>query len=102
MIAYCLLTNHFHLVLETSVQGLSAGMHQLNGTYARKFNERHGFDGHLFDGRFRAWFVDSEEYLFELLHYVALNPVRAGLCEHPSAWPWSSFPGLGLDRAPDT
>ena len=93
--AYCLMTNHFHLVIETPTESLSKGMHQLNGVYARKFNERHILDGHLFEGRFRSSTVESEEHFEEVLRYIALNPVRAGLCEHPSDWPWSSFQGVG-------
>ena len=94
-LAYCLMTNHFHLVIETPTESLSKGMHQLNGVYARKFNERHILDGHLFESRFRSTSVESEEHFEEVLRYIALNPVRAGLCEHPSDWPWSSFQGVG-------
>jgi REP element-mobilizing transposase RayT len=93
--AHCLMTNHFHLVIETPTESLSKGMHQLKGVYARKFNERHILDGHLFEGRFRSSPVESEEHFEEVLRYIALNPVRAGLCEHPSDWPWSSFQGVG-------
>jgi putative transposase len=94
-LAYCLMSNHFHLVIQTPTASLSVGMHELSGIYARRFNERHTFDGHLFDGRFRSSFVQGDEHLEEVLRYVALNPVRAGLCEHPSDWPWSSFRGVG-------
>lgn len=92
---YCLMTNHFHLVVETPTESLSAGMHQLKGGYAKKFNERHMLDGHLFDGRFRSSPVESDRQLEEVIRYVAFNPVRAGLCTHPSDWPWSSFQGVG-------
>jgi REP-associated tyrosine transposase len=93
-LAYCLMTNHFHLLIETPTESLSAGMHQLNGVYARKFNERHTLDGHLFDGRFRSVLVEGDEHFDEVLRYIAFNPVRAGLCEHPADWPWSSFRGI--------
>jgi REP-associated tyrosine transposase len=95
ILAYCLMTNHFHLVIETEHESLSTGMHQLNGGYARKFNDRHTVDGHLFEGRFRSTVIESDDQFEETLRYVALNPVRAGLCEHPSDWPWSSFRGVG-------
>jgi putative transposase len=94
-VAYCLMTNHFHLVIETEGESLSTGMHQLNGGYARKFNDRHTLDGHLFEGRFRSTVIETEDQLEDTLRYVALNPVRAGLCKHPSDWPWSSFRGVG-------
>ncbi|MEP6910734.1 MAG: transposase [Actinomycetota bacterium] len=93
-LAYCLMTNHFHLVIETKVESLSIGMHQLNGGYARKFNDRHTLDGHLFEGRFRSTFVETDDQLEDTLRYVAFNPIRAGLCEHPAEWPWSSFRGV--------
>jgi REP-associated tyrosine transposase len=91
--AYCLMTNHFHLLLETPEPNLSTGMHQLNGVYAKQFNERHSWDGHLFDKRFESRLVESESHYMEVLRYVAFNPVRAGLCAHPSEWRWSSFYG---------
>jgi putative transposase len=93
-LAYCLMTNHFHLVIETPVANLSLGMHRLNFTYAQYFNARHSVDGHLFDGRFHSVLVESESQLLELLRYVAFNPVRAGLCARPSEWRWSSFHGV--------
>lgn len=95
--AFCLMSNHYHLVVETLEPTLSAGMHALNSLYAQKFNERHGVDGHLFESRFRSARVESESYLEELLRYVASNPVRAGLCAHASEWPWSSFFGVGRE-----
>jgi putative transposase len=94
-LAYCLMSNHFHLVIKTPTASLSVGMHQLSGIYARRFNERHILNGHLFESRFHSTSVEGEEHLAEVLRYVALNPVRAELCEHPSDWPWSSFRGVG-------
>ena len=91
---YCLLNTHYHLVIETSVHGLSRGMHALNGTYAQCFNARHGLDGHLFQGRFHAAAIEADGHLLELTRYLALNPVRAGLCSRPDQWSWSSYPGL--------
>lgn len=90
-LAYCLMTNHFHLLIETPAPNLSLGMHRLNGEYAKYFNERHSVDGHLFDRRFESRLIDTEEYLADALRYIAFNPVKAGLCAHPRDWPWSSF-----------
>jgi putative transposase len=99
--AFCLMTNHYHLVVETRQPNLSRGMHRLNGMYARWFNWRHGFDGHVFQGRFHAVLVDNEAHLLELSRYQALNPVRAGLCASPSAWPWGSYRAVaGLAQPP--
>jgi REP element-mobilizing transposase RayT len=92
--AYCLMTNHFHLLVETPVESLSLGMQRLNGAYAQAFNRRHGYDGHLFQGRFHSVAVESDWHLFELSRYIVLNPVRAGLCAHPGAWRWSSYRAL--------
>jgi REP element-mobilizing transposase RayT len=95
MLAYCLMTNHFHLLIETPAPNLSAGMRQLNGAYAKYFNERHSVEGHLFDSRFRSRLVETEKHLEDALRYIAFNPVEAGLCARPSEWRWSSFFGLG-------
>jgi putative transposase len=92
-LAYCLMTNHFHLLIETPEPTLSAGMHTLNGRYAMHFNERHSFDGHLFERRFRSRLIETDEDLAGVLDYIAQNPVKAGLCAHPWQWRWSSFYG---------
>ena len=75
--AYCLMTNHYHLVVETPEANLSKGMRQLNGVYTQASNRRHRRTGHLFQGRFKAILVDKDSYLLELTRYVVLNPVRA-------------------------
>ena len=75
--AYCLMTNHYHLVIETPLPNLSLGMAQLNGVYTQKFNRKHHKVGHVFQGRFKAILVERNTYLLELLRYVVLNPVRA-------------------------
>jgi putative transposase len=99
--AYCLLTNHFHLVLGTPEPNLSTGMHRLNSTYASRFNARHGFEGHLFGKRFYSEEVASEWHLLRLVRYVVLNPVRARLCARPGDWRWSSYRALvGLAPVP--
>ncbi len=92
--AYCLLTNHYHLVLAIRERTLSRGMRWLNGLYAQTFNDRHRRTGHLFGDRYRTSLIESDEHLAEACRYVDLNPVRAGLCDHPGEWPWSSYRAL--------
>lgn len=89
--AYCLLQNHYHLVAESPDENLSAGLQRLNGRYAQAFNTRYDLTGHSFQGRFHAVVVARDGHLFELIRYIAMNPVRAGLCARPEAWPWSSY-----------
>jgi len=89
--AWVQMTNHYHLLVETPQTNLSAGMHDLDGDYARAVNKRHGRIGHLFQSRFRDALVEKESHLLELIRYVVLNPVRAGMVEAPGAWPWSSY-----------
>ena len=89
--AFCLMTNHYHLVVETVEGNLSAGMRHLNGVYTQASNRRHGRTGHLFQGRFKAILVDRDAYLLALCRYVVLNPVRAGMVDEPEQWPWSSY-----------
>lgn len=100
--AYCLMPNHYHLLLETREATLSRGMRHVNGVYTQRVNRRHQRYGHLFQGRYKAILVEKEQHLLELARYIALNPVRARLAACPSQWPWSSFgPTAGLTRAPD-
>ena len=99
--AYCLMGNHFHLVLETPEGNLSRAMRHLNGVYTQAFNRRHGRVGHVLQGRFKAILVDREGYLLELCRYVVLNPVRAKLTRTPDKYPWSSYRATAsLDAAP--
>ncbi|HEX8410317.1 MAG TPA: transposase, partial [Thermoanaerobaculia bacterium] len=99
--AYVLMTNHFHLVIQTPDPNLSRGMQWLNGTYAAWFNHRHKRTGHLFQGRFHAFLVEKETYFAELLRYVVLNPVRAKMVERPEDYLWSSYRATaGLAVAP--
>jgi putative transposase len=98
---HCLMPNHYHLVIEIPEANLSQGMQRLNGVYAKSFNYAHGVEGHLFERRFRSVAIETESHLFEAARYIALNPVRGGLCSHPSEWRWSSYRALaGLDLAP--
>lgn len=89
--AYCLMSNHYHLLLETSDGNLSAGMKLLNSAYAQYFNHSHDRTGHLFQGRFKAIVVEKESYLLELCRYIVLNPVRSGIVESPDDYKWSSY-----------
>jgi putative transposase len=99
--AYCLMDNHYHLLIETPDGNLSKGMRQLNGVYTQRFNRQHGRVGHVFQGRYKAIIVQKESYLLELARYVVLNPVRARMVRSPAEWPWSSYRATaGLCEAP--
>jgi REP element-mobilizing transposase RayT len=89
--AYCLMDNHYHLLIETPEANLMRGMQRLNGRYAQCFNRRHQRVGHLFQGRYKSIIVDRESHLLELARYIVLNPVRAGIVAQAGAWSWSSF-----------
>jgi REP element-mobilizing transposase RayT len=91
LLAYCLMTNHVHLVIETPEPNLPNGMQWLHGKYGRHFNDRHDLFGHLFQGRYKAVRQLTDEQLWHVLRYVALNPVRAGVCSSPQDYRWSSF-----------
>lgn len=89
--AYCQMTNHYHLLVETPDANLSQGMRQLNGVYTQWINRHHRRTGHVFQGRFKSILVQKESHLLELARYVALNPVRAGMVRSPCEWGWSSY-----------
>lgn len=89
--AYCLMDNHYHLMIETPDPNLSAGMRQLNGLYTQRFNRRHRRVGHVFQGRFKAILVQRDSYLLELCRYVVLNPVRARMVRSAQHYQWSSY-----------
>ena len=89
--AYCLMTTHYHLVVETPLPNLPLGMRQLNGKHARRFNRRHDRRGHLFEARFSAYAIQNERYLEASCRYVLENPVRAGLCSSARDWHWSGL-----------
>lgn len=99
--AFCLMGNHYHLLLETPHPNLSRGMHHLNGQYSQCFNRRHERVGHVLQGRFTAILVERETYLLELARYIPLNPVRARFVGCAEDWPWSSYrPTAGLEPSP--
>ena len=99
--AYTLMTNHFHLVFQTPEPNLSRGMHWLNSRYAGWFNRTYKRRGHLFEGRFKAFLIDKETYLAEVLRYVVLNPVRAHMVKRPEDYKWSSYRATaGYDAPP--
>ena len=99
--SYCLMGTHFHLIVHTPEPTLSRGMQHLCGSYAQWFNWKYGRRGHLFGRRFGSVHIVTDEHLLEAHRYVALNPVRAGLCRRPESWPWGSFRALaGLEAPP--
>ncbi|MEN6616877.1 MAG: transposase, partial [Syntrophorhabdus sp.] len=99
--SYCLMDNHYHLVVETPEGNLSEGMRQINGIYTQKYNRRHEKTGHVFQGRYKAIIVDKDSYLLELVRYVCLNPVRANKVQDAQDWIWSSYrAAAGIERAP--
>jgi REP element-mobilizing transposase RayT/DNA-binding MarR family transcriptional regulator len=99
--AYCQMTNHYHLLVETVDPTLARGMRQLNGVYTQEFNRRHSRTGHVFQGRYKAILVERDAYLLELARYVVLNPVRAKMGRSAKDWPWSSYRATaGIEVAP--
>jgi putative transposase len=93
-LTYCLMPNHYHLVVTTPNADISHGMRQINAVYAQTFNRRHARCGHLFQGRYGGRLIQSDEHLLESIRYVALNPVRAGLVRRAEEWPWSAHAEL--------
>jgi putative transposase len=89
--AYCVMGNHFHLVLDTPYSNIGDGMRYLKSSYALWFNALRGREGHLFERRYFAATLEHEAHLFSICRYTVLNPVRAGLCVHPADWAWSSY-----------
>jgi len=101
VLAYCLMTNHYHLLVHTPSPNLSRGMRDINGIYTQGFNRRHNKVGHLLQGRYAAHVVDKDTYLMELSRYVVLNPVRARMVSGPRQYVWSSYRAtIGLVTPP--
>ena len=99
--AYCLMENHYHLLIETPSGNLSRGMRELNGVYTQGFNQRYRRVGHLFQGRYKAILVEKNNHLLSLCRYVVLNPVRVGLIKRPEQWRWSNYRATsGLMKKP--
>jgi putative transposase len=100
--AYCLMGNHYHLMIETPEANLTKGMRHLNGVFTQWSNRRHRRSGHLFQGRYKAILVDRDSYFLELARYIVLNPVRASMVKHPRQWGWSSYGAtVGTSPAPE-
>jgi putative transposase len=99
--AFCLMDNHYHLMVETLLANVSQGMRQLNSVYSGYFNRVHKRVGHLFQGRFKGILVEKESHGLELCRYVVLNPVRAGMCQDARDYPWSSYQAtMGIVSTP--
>ena len=96
--AYCLMDNHYHLMIETPDGNLSLGMRQLNGVYTQARNKRYNKTGHLFQGRYKAILIQKDTHLLEVCRYVVLNPVRARMVEKPEDWRWSSYRATGREE----
>jgi len=88
---YCLMSNHYHLLIETSTDNLSKFMRQLGMSYAIYFNKRYKRVGHLWQGRFKSWFVTDESYLYTLMLYIEQNPLKANMIKKLEAYPYSSY-----------
>ena len=100
-LAYCLMTTYYHLVLQVPTGELSAGMQALNGRFSRRTNRRWGGHAHLFENRFGERRIETGEHLREASRYVVLDPVRAGICDDPEHYGWSSYRACaGLEPAP--
>jgi putative transposase len=100
-LAYCLMDNHVHLLIETPEPTLGAGMGWVQGQYAQTFNKRYERSGHVFQDRFHSTLVQTDEQLWVTARYIAMNPVEAGLCATAAAWPWSSHAAtVGVCPAP--
>jgi putative transposase len=89
--AYCLMDNHYHLLIETPEANVSKSMRQLNGVYTQRFNRSRNRRGHLFQGRFTARIVDHDAYLISVARYIVVNPIRTKTVSKPGSWPWSSY-----------
>jgi len=89
--AWCLMTNHSHVLIQTPLGNIAAAMQRLNSSYALAHNKRHGRVGHLFQSRYHSLLIERDEHLLECARYVVLNPLRAGVCDSAEKWRWSSY-----------
>jgi putative transposase len=99
-LAFCLMGNHMHLLIETPIPNLGKGMQLLHGPYAQAFNRRHAKAGHVFGARFDAKLIKDDTQLWVATRYILQNPVKAGLCRTPDAWPWSSHSLVAAGKSP--
>jgi REP element-mobilizing transposase RayT len=88
VLVYCLMTNHFHVVIDGKIDAITQGMHMLKARYAQSFNHRYERTGHLFQGRFYSGYVEGDETVAKVCDYVLDNPIRAGICNARADWPW--------------
>jgi putative transposase len=99
--AYCLMDNHYHLLIETPDGNLSQAMRDVNGNYTQRFNIKHKRVGHVLQGRYKAYIIEKDIYLHEVVRYIVNNPVKANIVEHPKEWKWSSYKATdGSVKAP--
>jgi putative transposase len=99
-LAYCLMGNHMHLLVETPKANLGTGMQRLHGPYAQAFNRRHEKAGHVYGARFDSKLMKNDVHLWVTTNYIVQNPVEAGLCREPDQWPWSSHTHLVAGTSP--
>lgn len=100
-LGYCLMGNHYHLLVRPLKPTLSRGMQWLNSCYARWYSDRHGYEGHALFRRFHSVLIESDTQLVDTVRYVLRNPVKAGLCAHPEDWRWSSYRAtVGTEASP--
>ncbi|NJL48398.1 MAG: hypothetical protein HC929_14100 [Leptolyngbyaceae cyanobacterium SM2_5_2] len=91
VLAYCLMPNHYHLLVQCKTQDVSGAMMRLSVAYTKAMNRRYNRVGALFQGQFQSIGVESDEYLYHLTRYIHLNPVKAGIVAHPKDWEFSSY-----------
>jgi REP element-mobilizing transposase RayT len=100
-LSFCVMSTHFHLLVQTPQPNVSRAMQWLNGRFAQISNMKYGATGHVLEGRFKAKLVEDDAHLLEVVRYIARNPVRADICSRPELWPWSSYAAtIGLRRCP--
>jgi len=98
--AYCLMTNHYHILLQTPDGNIARSMRHINGVYTQRFNRKHSCDGQLFRGRYKSILVSADSYLLQLVRYIHRNPVKAGIVSTPDDYPWSSHTGyLSVEKS---